>query len=88
MHLEKNQEYGVYFNSKGLPLEIFTKMVRGEEHDDKLMVLFPTEDSHDKKQKVQRGHSTNIYYSQEEVSSYGDNPEVLISVRPKAFVDA
>ena len=87
MHLEKEKEGGIYFNSKGLNLNMFTKLIKGDENENSILLPFPTSADHDNNNRIQRGHSTTIWYEAEEVALHGEHPELLVSVRPSIAVD-
>jgi hypothetical protein len=42
VHLEKSEPFSLYFNSKGLNLNIYTQMVKEDEFKDQMVVPFPT----------------------------------------------
>lgn len=46
-----------------------------------MLIPFPNNASHDNSNRVVRGHSTNIYYSEDDLNKLGDSPEILISIR-------
>lgn len=80
-HAEPSQPVGIYFNSKGRNLNIFTKIVKSEDFDDKTDVDFPNPASYDQDHLLKTGYITNIYYDASVVGMYGSSPEILISVR-------
>ena len=52
MHLEKQKEAGLYFNSKGLNLNVYTKLIKGDDQENSILLPFPTSADHDEKNKV------------------------------------
>ena len=85
-HPEKNKELGFYFNSKGSSISLYSKLVNGDSFDESLVSQFPSADDHDEEQIRRIGYVENIYYSQKEIEAIGNNPEVLLSVRPSESI--
>ena len=81
-HAEKNKEIGLYFNSKGRNLEIYTKLVRSDSFKGSMVIEFPTKNNYDSDSVTQSGYVKRIFYSKERVSDFGEQPELLISIRP------
>lgn len=86
-HLNKNDSSVISFNSKGLDLNIYTKLVSGENFKDDIFLPFPTANDHDEDARQQLGEVTNIFYGQDTIQKIGENPELLISVRPNPNAD-
>jgi hypothetical protein len=80
-HPEVNKEVGIYFNSKGGQLNLFSKMVDGNNFDDSLLNGFPNKDNCDSSNVRRIGYVENIYYGEDEVKALGSSPELLLSVR-------
>ena len=80
-HVEPDEPVALYFNSKGRSLDIFTKIVKQDEFDDKVALNFPNAASNDKDSAMSVGYITNIFYPGNVVSNYGYSPEILISIK-------
>ena len=80
-HAEPDSPVALYFNSKGRKQDIFTKIVKQDEFDDKIAVNFPNAASYDKDAQLRMGYVTNVFYSADVVSKHGYSPEILISIR-------
>ena len=81
-HPENNKELGIYFNSKGGQMNLFSKLVDGDKFDDSLLNAFPSKENHDTSNVRRIGYIENIYYSASEVSAMNNSPELLLSLRP------
>lgn len=73
-HPLEKQEIGLYFNSKGGSLSIFSKLVDSSEE-----FIYPSEDDHNDGQLTKIGYVSNIYYSEEQITG---SKEILLSVLP------
>ena len=87
-HTEKNQPVGLYFNSKGSDLEIYTKLISSEELKKNMLVVFPTRNDHDESNRIVKGYSTNIFYNEHAINKFDDHVEILISVRPSVNISS
>ena len=81
-HAQAEKEVGLYFNSKGRRLNMFTRLVSADKFDESMTVNFPDQANHDEKSVTRMGYVQNVYYTRKEVSEKGDNPELLISILP------
>ena len=86
-HVEPNQPVAIYFNSKGRDLNIYTKMVKSEDFDDKMAIMFPNASNHDSVNINKVGHVTNVFYDANYVKTFGKSPEILISIRTSNLED-
>lgn len=80
-HVDPDQPVGIYFNSKGRNLDIYTKIVKSEDYDDKMAIVFPNTSNHDQDKVNKVGYVSNVYYDAETVSKFGKSPEIIISIR-------
>lgn len=80
--VEKNRPAGLVFNSKGRGLKMYSRLVKGGEFDDSLVISFPTSQNFDSENTHDSGNLQSVFYSADEVSSFGGKPELLISIRP------
>ena len=81
-HPEVGKEVGIYFNSKGGQVNLYSKLIDGKNFDDSLVNGFPNFDDSDANNVRRIGYVENIYYSDEEVKAKGASPELLLSLRP------
>ena len=84
-HAEKDKEIGIYFNSKGRDMDIFSKLVRSDNFKDSFVINFPTKSNFDSENINKNGYVHSVFYSKERVSEFGKDPELLISIRPQEF---
>ena len=61
-HVVPDSPVGIYFNSKGVKLNIYAKMVKGDHFDDKLLINFPSAANFDNDNMNKRGYVTNYMY--------------------------
>lgn len=87
-HLDKEGDELLTFNSKGLDLNIYTQLIDGDSLGNELLLPFPSSNKHDEKARKEQGNLTTIFYSQKQIQEFGNNPELLISVRPNPSSDS
>ena len=89
-HAEPEKAIGVFLNTKGCHLNVYSKLVDGNNYENDNVVVFPTENDHDKMNKSTHGHIHNIWYPESKVNNFGNSPEILITIEskhPKKNVD-
>ena len=79
-HAEPEKPIGIYLNTKGSHLNIYSKIIDGNNVDSESALIFPEADDYDKENLSSKGHITNIFYGESKVASYGNSPEVLITI--------
>lgn len=87
-HPEVGKEVGIYFNSKGASMNLYSRLVDGSDFDDSLTNTFPDSDQHDDANVQRIGYVENIYYSAEEVKAKNQSPELLLSLRGQGTSDS
>ena len=80
-HPDPNESFGLYFNSKGKKLDVYTKLIDSEKVDDDLNSSFPTAISTDTKGVNHDNYVTSVFYQKDELKKFGNSPEVLITVK-------
>lgn len=81
-HAEIGKPINFYFNAKGHKVRILSKIVNSDDFDTKLSLTFPSIADYDENNITTEGHVSLIYYDATTVQSFGENPEVLLSVIP------
>jgi hypothetical protein len=84
-HADPMKPVSLSLDSKGFDQKIYTKLVREDHFDDQLLMSFPTKNTTDTDNQFKRGSISYIVYSEEEISEFGNNPEILISIRGADF---
>ena len=80
-HPEPSKPIGLYFNSKGRDVQIFTKLVRNDHFDDKEALTFPTNDNFDSEKQFKNGYITTVMYDEKYLQEFGGQSELLITIR-------
>ena len=80
-HPDPNENFGVYFNSKGKKLDVYSKLIDSKEIDDDVKGSFPNGISGDMEGVVKDGYVTTVFYTKSELKKFGDSAEVLITVK-------
>lgn len=82
LHVEKDQDQHIYFNNKGLKVDLYSKLVSHKELDELMVIKFPTKNDYDEGNVMKIGNISNIFYDRSEIQKKGESPEILLSVRP------
>lgn len=64
-HLDKNSDELIQFNSKGLDLNIYTKLIDGDKLGNELVIPFPNHMDYDKNENKTEGNNTRIFYKKD-----------------------
>jgi hypothetical protein len=81
-HPDTGKEVGIYFNTKGGQMNLYSKLVDGDKFDESLTNVFPNKDNFDSGNVRRIGYVENIYYTTDEVKEKNNSPELLLSLRP------
>ena len=79
-HPEHNKDFGLYLNTKGSHMKMYTKLVRSSSVHNEKAIVFPTAGNYDESNQASKGHITNVWYSVEAIKRMGNSPEILVSI--------
>lgn len=79
-HAEPEKSIGVFLNTKGAHMKIFTKIVDSSKYDNENSLVFPTSNDYDNENLTSKGHISNVFYDETKVASFGNSPEILITI--------
>lgn len=79
-HAEPEKSIGIYLNTKGSHMRIYSKLVDSSKFDNESSLVFPDASDYDNQNLISKGHVSNIFYDEGKVSTFGSYPEVLITV--------
>lgn len=82
-HPEQDKDMGIYLNTKGTHLKMYTKLVNSKDVHNENTITFPSADDYDIDNQAVKGHITNVWYSSDTIAAIGGNPELLISIVPE-----
>ena len=85
-HPDSKSELGIYFNSKGSSLNLYSKLVDSENFDESMTNEYPNAENNDDDKVRRIGYVENVYYRKSEVAAISGTPELFLSVRPGANI--
>lgn len=62
-HLDQSSDEILFFDSKGLDMNVYTKLIDGDKYADVLVLPFPCSVNHDKQTRIVDGNLTTLHYS-------------------------